>query len=174
MSSQQTSEKIPYLTACPKLLALLGQFHPAGPAVTPLDARVVDPKAIPQPYGRLLVHSSDMTSTLTAFHGEPLRLRVLNHVLTPTSLSRHVLLVGQRSRCPVEYGAIRIDLDAIPEPVRDEVIECRTPLGGILRAHGVPFRSCPGAFFEIRSTELIGRVLELNRPGWLFGRCGPR
>ncbi len=171
MASQQPIQTLPYRTSCPKLLALLGEFYPAVPGLAPVDARVVRPEQIPQPYRRLLVHASDMTSTLSAFHGEDVRLRVLERRLTGEELARHIVLEGGRSRRPVEYGAIRIHLDLLEGPARSEAIRCRTPLGAILNAHGVPYESCPGAFFQVRSTELIDRVFGLDGPRWLYGRC---
>lgn len=171
MSSPQTAEGVEYLAACPKLMGLLGRFHAGGVAGPAMDARMVEPTNMPQPYRRLLVHSTDMTSTLSEFYGESFQLRVLQHSITSSTLSRHVALVGQRSGRAVEYGAIRINLGELSEPIRDEVLACRMPLGGILRAHDVPFRSCPGAFFSVRSTELMERVLQMERPAWLYGRC---
>lgn len=71
----------------------------------------------------------------------------------------------------MEYGAIRIALTALGEQARREVIECRIPLGRILTSHGVTHASCPGGFFQVQSNALMNRVLKLDGPRWLYGRC---
>jgi hypothetical protein len=156
---------------CPRLLTLLEDFHQTVPAQSVPDATLVDPWSIPEPYRGLLVHESDMTSTLESHHGETTSLRVLDRKLASDWLARHIVLEGNQTGRPLEYGAIRINLGALDEGVQRQVIECRHPLGGILNAHGVTYGSFPGAFFKVRSTDLINRVLRLADPQWLYGRC---
>jgi hypothetical protein len=158
-------------SACPTLLSLLDDFYQAVPGHCLPDASVVDGGDIPEPYRRLLVHNSDMTSTLEKYHGEKIALRVLERKLTSDWLARHIVLEGMDSGRPVEYGAIRINLGALDHEVQEQVFECRDPLGGILNQHGVQYGSCPGAFFRVHSSELMNRVLGLDRPRWLYGRC---
>lgn len=158
-------------THCPKFLALLAEFYAALPDEPPTDALLIDPQTMPQPQRRLLFHTRDMTSTLSAFHGEPVVLRVLHRVLEPGTLARHIVLETERTGRPVEYGAIRIQLRALPEDARNEVIECRKPLGGILNQHGVAYACCPGGFFAVRPNELMRHALRLERPRVLYGRC---
>jgi hypothetical protein len=158
-------------SACPTLLSLLDDFYQAVPGHCVPDATVVDGSDIPEPYRRLLVHNRDMTSTLENYHGEKITLRVLERKLTSDWLARHIVLEGMDSGRPVEYGAIRINLGALDHAVQDKVFECRDPLGGILNHHGVQYGSCPGAFFRVFSSELMNRVLGLDLPQWLYGRC---
>jgi hypothetical protein len=75
------------------------------------------------------------------------------------------------ARRPVEYGAIRISLPLLEESAQTEVLQARGPLGGILTAHGITFRCCPGAYFKIFSNTLIGESLRMDGPKWLYGRC---
>jgi hypothetical protein len=161
----------PTLNACPTLLALLEDFYQTVPGQNPPDAEVVFPEGIPEPYRALLVHQRDMTSTLESYHGEEIRLRVLERKLTSDWLARHIVLEGALTGRPLEYGAIRINLAALSKEVQTQVIECRDPLGGILNSHGVRYDSCPGAFFRVQSTELIKQVLHQNDSQWLYGRC---
>jgi len=160
-----------YVKTCPKFLGILAAFYDAAPHVQPPDAQLVDALEMPQPYRRLLVHHSDMTSTLEAFHGEKIELRVLERIVSDDRMARHIVLQTKRNRRPVEYGAIRIDLGTLPEGAREEVLQCRNPLGGILNRHGVAHESCPGGFFRIESNGLIGRALRLDGPRTLYGRC---
>ncbi|MHC4400449.1 MAG: hypothetical protein ACYTG0_12300 [Planctomycetota bacterium] len=160
-----------FVTSCPSFLALLEGFCVSLPGRSPSEAEIVPSETIPEPYRRLLVHLNDMTSTLTKYHGEGIKLRVLEREVTDATLARHIVLETAETRRPVEYGAIRINLAALEGTARNEVLECRRPLGGILNAHGVPYECCPGGFFRVRSNELIDRVFQLDEPQWLYGRC---
>ena len=86
-------------------------------------------ESIPQPQHDLLVHFSDMTSTLTRHYGEPMRLKVLHRQQGPQWYRRHIVLETAQSRRPVEYGAMRILLPLLSEAARLEVLAARTPLG---------------------------------------------
>lgn len=160
-----------FVKSYPKILALLQRYYEENADRGQLEATAIEPAEVPEPYHSLLVHESDMTTTLSDFHHEAIELRVLERVLTVDSLARHIVLESVRTRQIVEYGAIRINLNIISEEARSEIIEGRIPLGGILNAHGVIYKSCPGAFFKIRSNEWMNQLLHLDKPHWLYGRC---
>jgi hypothetical protein len=157
--------------SCPKFLGVLGDFYRGLPDFPPLEAALVAPGDVPEPYRSLLVHQRDMTSTLEAHHGESLSLRVLQRRIAGDTLSRHIVLEGAHSGRPAEYGAIRIRLSGLTEEARREAVACRTPLGRILTSQGITFGCCPGGFFRIRSNRLIDEALRLDGPRWLYGRC---
>ena len=159
------------VATCPKFLSLLGGFYEAADEPLPLDAVLIDPADMPEPYHELLVHRNDMTPTLERYHGERVELRVLQHRAIDNQFFRHIVLEGSVSQRPLEYGAIRIALGSLEEPARRQVLECRTPLGRILGSLGIVHQACPGGFFKIRSNALIARVLQLAGRPWLFGRC---
>jgi hypothetical protein len=165
------AERDEYENRCPKFLDLLAEFYGEMAAPPAIDAMMVAPDAIPQPQQSLLVHDRDMTSTLARFHGEPIELRVLDCKLTRDHYRRHIVLETAHSRRPAEYGAIRVNLPLLTETARTEVLQARGPLGGILTAHGITFRCCPGAYFKILSNELINESLRLDEAKWLYGRC---
>lgn len=136
------------------------------PAIEPASA-----EGIPQPYRSLLVHQNDMTSTLTAHHREPIALEELGRAVTPTWLARRSLLRVARTGRPVEYGLIRIHLLVLEETVRAGVLDGRLPLGGLLNASGMTYKSCPGGFFRVAAVGTIATALEIKEPTGLFGRC---
>lgn len=168
---QDTREMVQFLTTCPKILGLLDGFYRSMPTHPPLDAVVVEPSELPDQQRRLLVHDRDMTSTLTRYHRQKILLRVLQRTLTNGTLSRHIVLESAVSRTPVEYGASNISLAVLDDHVRGEVVEGKKPLGGILNEHGVAYSNCPGAFFKVRSNDLMNRLFELDESTWLYGRC---
>ncbi len=123
-----------------------------------------------EPYRSLLVHERDMTSTLEDHHREPLILRVLEKCRRGEILYREVVLVGETSARPVEFGAIRIDLELFEPAARRRILEGRRPLGALLADFAVPYESHPRRFFALESDALIDRALELESSRRLYGR----
>ena len=134
------------------------------------DVERVLGSAIPQPYKRLLVHERDMTSTLERFHKSKIHLRLLERSADSHSISRLVALVLDDSEKPVEFGAIIIHLQHLPEGVRESILECQTPLGAILGKFHVRFMSCPQAFVRVESDRFMNEALGLTESQPLYGR----
>jgi hypothetical protein len=135
------------------------------PAIEPVQAG-----EMPEPSRSLLAHESDMTSTLENYHGEKLHLAVLGRRVAGNEYFREVVLrLGPWGRA-VEYGAIRIILDILPDGVRREILREQQPLGRILAQWGVVFSSQPRAFLRIASDEFMNRTLDLAGQQWLYGR----
>ena len=130
----------------------------------------LDGKAMPDPYRKLLVHSSDMTPTLETFYAQPMRLTVLTREQDDYTYLREVVLKSATDSRPVEYGVIRICLNQLPPPARQRVLEEQRPLGNILQTESIPHLSWPQAFFEIQSDSHLGHVLYLAQPCTLYGR----
>ena len=84
------------IRTCSKVASLVGELCRALPGDPLAAVEVVDPASVPQPYRRLLVHDSDMTSTLEDHYGEPIMLKVLNRVATPRWLARRRAIGGPR------------------------------------------------------------------------------
>src|SRR6267142_1636310 len=92
----------------------LDEFYArSGLRVPPLDQ--VDGEAVPEPYKGLLVHERDMTSTLESFHHAGIHLRLVSREQRGQEYFREVVLALDRSEDPVEFGAIKINLDRFPE-----------------------------------------------------------
>jgi hypothetical protein len=166
----ETPLPLPVLS-CGKFLGLLEEFYRDLPDAPAIDAMLVAAGEIPEPQHRLLVHHRDMTSTLQRHYGTPVVLRVLDRKLARDWYFRHIVLETGPARQGVEYGAIRIFLPLLSEAARVEVLSAQSPLGGILNAHHLAYRSCPGAFFKIFSNAVINRSLQMDASDWLYGRC---
>jgi chorismate-pyruvate lyase len=135
------------------------------PAIQDLEGPV-----LPEPFRRLLAHSSDMTPTLEAFYQQPMRLAVLSREQQDPFYHREVLLKSAGDGRPVEYGVIRISLDHLPTHARARVLEEQRPLGNILQAEAIPHLSWPQAFFRISSDSYLNRILLLSGAETLYGR----
>jgi chorismate-pyruvate lyase len=130
----------------------------------------VEATAIPEPQRTLLVHRTDMTSTLEKFYDEKLLVEVLSHHTHGQEYFREVVLRGEQSGRRVEFGAIKIMLDLFPFEARQEILRERQPLGRILTEFGVAFSSQPRAYLRLAADEFIRRTLNLQGRQYLYGR----
>lgn len=131
----------------------------------------IEGAAMPDPYRMLLVHNGDMTSRLEAFHASPMKLRILHVERTGNEYRREVLLCAQDSGLPVEYGAIEIHLEAFPEDLREQIVEGRLPLGGLLNRARFIYSSSPRAFLRLMPDLSLSRLFGLDSGTSLYGRC---
>ncbi len=145
------------------------EFYAARGAALPAVSRVA-PAEIPEPCRLLLVHQSDMTSTLESYYGDKLRVHVLGRRTAENEYSREVVLALQGSGRPVEFGATKVNLDRLPAEARREILREEQPLGRILSACGVRFASRPSAYLRVAADDYISGALQLAGPGFLHGR----
>jgi chorismate-pyruvate lyase len=153
----------------PSWAALMEGFYERAGLSSPV-LEELDPAAVPQPYQALLVHSSDMTPTLTRYFGQAMKLQVLNREHQDDSYKREITLWLADGSRPVEYGVIRICLDLLPSAARHGVLQEQRPLGEILQQESIPHRSWPNAFFRLKSDAHAGGALGSPRHGFLYGR----
>ena len=97
-----------------KLVAYpLNEFYAM--AEMPLPAiEAVSGEQVPEPQKTLLVHENDMTPTLQKFYNYRIDLELKKKVLNGRFFMREVVLLERRRR-PVVFGAIRIHLEMFPE-----------------------------------------------------------
>ncbi len=135
------------------------------------DFRFIKGEEVPYPYRSLLVHTNDMTPTLAAFHHSRLYLEVHDHEASDAFVMRLVTLHAAASDAAVEYGAIAIQLGALPPGAAVDVVEGRKPLGAILGEHGVPHRGAPVSYFSVPADQRIATALGQRVGERLYGRC---
>lgn len=127
-------------------------------------------ESVPPPYRSLLVHEQDMTSTLESYWGTSLHLKILDKQIENASLTRQVLLLTDTDEQPVEFGAIRIQLNRFEDSAREEILACHRPLGNLLLHFKMSFSCLPSAFFSFESDETIQHAFALTEPHTLYGR----
>jgi len=130
----------------------------------------IPPLQVPQPYRSLLVHEHDMTSTLESFHHERIHLRIVSRARNGDDYFREVALQLDAVNKPVEFGAIKINLQLFPEKARVQILDEHWPLGRILKENRIAFSSSPVGFLRIASDHLNNGVLKLSGVHLLFGR----
>jgi hypothetical protein len=131
----------------------------------------IEAEDVPEPFRTLLVHKTDMTSTLENFYKGKLRVEALGRHTSGQEYFREVVLRLEHSGRRVEFGAIKILLDLFPAGARQEILRERQPLGRILTESGVEFSSQPRGYFRVVPDHFISRALDLNNPQVLYGRC---
>jgi hypothetical protein len=152
------------------LLYPLGLFRAAAGQPLP-DAEVLSGELLPEPARTLLVHRGDMTSRLEAHFGAPMGLRVLRCETSPDRYLREVVLLAGPARLPVEYGAIEIRLDAFGDTLRNEIVEAREPLGGLLNRSGFRYWSEPRAFIRLGADSVMRELFGTPEAPCFYGRC---
>ena len=123
------------------LLMPLLYFYARDGLVLPL-VDFISGDEMPEPARHLLVHPSDMTPRLRAFHKSPISLTVVSADLSADYVMRKVVLTRDRDRSPVDYGASGIHLDGAPR-----------------------------AYFEIDADPHIATLLDCQPGDRLCGRC---
>lgn len=159
-------------TAAPPNVSLvhpLDEFYArAGQSLPPLTS--VEGEAVPEPYKTLLVHQNDMTPTLELFHKSSIHLHVLGRRRKKDEYFREVILRLDGTEKPVEFGAIKINLDLFPAAAREQILREHLPLGHILAECKIPHASRPSGFLRLASDKLINEVLGLTGANVLYGR----
>jgi len=134
-----------------KLLSLLDRFPQDGLSAN--DIRVVPAAEVPEPYRKLLVHHHHMTVTLEAYHGDKLRLAVLNRKRQGDDYARKLVLKAGPEDKVVLSGVMRFHLEQCQEDVRREILAESTPLGRILIEHRVLRWIKPHAYLRVRLND---------------------
>ena len=112
------------------LSPLLRGFYKLMPQRPSIDPTFIASETLPEPQRTLLVHYSDMTSTLARHYGESIVLRPLDRLEEPKWYRRHIVLETATSHRPVEYGAMRVLLPLLSEAERRrKCFEAKLPLG---------------------------------------------
>jgi len=147
----------------------LDEFYALAKRELPLIEQI-DGEEVPEPYRELLVHTNDMTPTLEKFRGERIYLNVISRQTRGDFYFREVILLTQRTRRPVEFGAIKINLALFPSSARRLILEEQEPLGTILNDFKIPHSSRPKAFVRIQADAFIKGALQLSGEQVLYGR----
>ena len=123
-------------------------------AVFPNPARVpefetITPDDMPEPYHGLLVHNHHMTVTMEEFYHDRVNVKILQRLLGEDWYARQILLVCRGNGRVVQFGLPIIKLSYCSEPVREAILEGKTPLGRILIENNVLRRIEPTQYLRI-------------------------
>jgi chorismate-pyruvate lyase len=130
----------------------------------------IDGDKMPEPYRGLLVHATDMTHKLQAFSGQTIHVRPLHVDRDGHKLHRRVLLICDNDGRTIEFGVIRIHLERFSREPREEILDCRVPLGAILKHHNIAHRCEPRFYFRLSGSTFLRDAFELDCATTLYGR----
>ncbi len=127
---------------------------------------------LPASYRQLLAHTEHMTLRLPEYHGQPVRLKVLQESVTGHIYRREIVLLPENSDSVVEVGIVRLDLDLMPENVREEILARETPLGDILIRNEVLRRIEPRWYLRFEPGSHLLLCFGHSPQDGAFGRIG--
>jgi chorismate-pyruvate lyase len=125
---------------------------------------------MPEPYKALLSHERNMTPTLEAFYKSSIHIERLNVVPDLEECSREVILHLDTDKTPVEYGASRIFMNALPTQARDLICQGHVPLGSILNQCECEHTVELSGFFKVKPTSFFTNVFSSTNGTPLYGR----
>lgn len=137
-----------------------------------LQSEEVRAEEIPEPFRTLLVHEGHMTAVLQQHFGQRVTLKVLRQEGKEGEYRREILLILPDGRTAVEYGLVRIDLTALDEDARREVLCGRKPLGDILIMNDVLRRVVPQWYLRFTGAASPTRYFGPPIPATAYGRIG--
>eukprot|EP00475_Leptophrys_vorax_P013342 TRINITY_DN19726_c0_g1_i1.p1 TRINITY_DN19726_c0_g1~~TRINITY_DN19726_c0_g1_i1.p1 ORF type:complete len:338 (+),score=59.05 TRINITY_DN19726_c0_g1_i1:85-1098(+) len=126
---------------------------------------------IPQPYRKLLFHEKYMTPRLSEFYEREVFLKPLMKKMVGRVLTRCVMLeIDGDSDDPnemyvVEFGAIHIFLDNIPEVIHEDILAGKKPFGACLVDANIPNKCLPRSFFKIPCDNVLGTLFHVEEMG---------
>lgn len=144
---------LPFAYPLDEFYALAGRTLPA--------IEQVPGESVPEPYRQLLVHQDDMTPTLEKFHSDRVHLKVISRQTRGDFYFREVVLFTGKTKAPVEFGAIKINLALFPALARRHILEEKEPLGTILGQDHIVHSSRPKAYLRLDPDSFMREALGL-------------
>ena len=130
------------------------------------------PDEMPEPYRQLLVHTHHMTVTVEGFYGQPVDVRVLDSMRTYRTYCRRILLSLKETGEVVQFGIIEVNLAALSDTVRGEIVAGKTPLGRVLIENNVLRSIQPVSYFRVWPGVQLCEWFNLPEPQTTYGRVG--
>lgn len=142
------------------------------PSLQPLAMTVgqVAEQEVPEPYRTLLVHNNHMTKLMEDFHGSLMDVRVLERIATDRNYTRAILLVRQDIATVAQFAIAQLDLKAVPESVRRDILSEQIPMGRVLLNHKVACRIELDAIFQVTVGIGLSRHFRAPLGGVTYGR----
>jgi chorismate-pyruvate lyase len=125
---------------------------------------------VPEPYARLLNHTSHMTVTVEEYYQDTVDVRVLRAQFKQRDYCREILLSTHRDAKVVQYGIVRLHLDLIPEPARSEILAESKPLGRVLIERQILREVELFDLFRIACGPTLSELLEVPQGTLTYGR----
>ena len=132
--------------------------------------RKCDDSSLPPAYRTLLSHDAHMTVTVEKRHDCPVSVEVLESHESKTHYVRKILLRRTRDNRVVQYGIVRLKLDAIEAEARAEILAKQIPLGRVLIQHNVMRHMQLLEVWNIRCGRELAKHFNVAESHETFGR----
>ena len=151
--------------------SLLGEFYAEGfGELGTFRSR----SALDHPYDALLDHNAHMTVTVESHHEDRVDVFVHRHQRRTDAdgdwYTREITLKTRRGGKTVQYGIVRLDVNALAPEVWQPIESRQTPLGRVLIEHNVLREVQLCELWEVRSGPSLARLLEMPQGQTTFGR----
>lgn len=124
----------------------------------------------PANYRTMLAHEAHMTVTVEKRHASEVDVEVLSKELTDTHYLRKIVLRRKSDRRVVQYGIVRLALNALQPQVRDEIMAQRIPLGRVLIQHNVLRHVELNSLWEVTCGAELAGLFEVEPAHITYGR----
>jgi len=156
-----------------KIEALLSEFYDSTDGYAGWGS-CVSRRELPSPYRELLDHHSHMTVTVESHHGEQVDVVVHRHHRrrdeTGDWYAREITLQTAGGGKTVQYGIVRLNVDALAPEVWQQIESRQTPLGRVLIEHNVLREVQLCELWEIRPGKALADLLRVDNDTLLYGR----
>ena len=117
--------------------------------------------SLPEPYRRLLVHNQHMTGMMERFYKSSVDVRVLARRIDRSVYSRKIILATQNTGAVVQFAFMQLQLDAVSEAVRSEILSEQVPLGRVLVNHGLRCDFELSSVLKVGIGEALSKLLDV-------------
>lgn len=152
-----------------RIETLLDQFYGA-----PIDhCQLCDfypSKEIPEPYNKLLNHQHHMTVAVESHWGEQVDVHVHRAKEHERSYSREITLVTSETKRIVQYGIVRLEIDALDDDVWRQIETQQAPLGRVLIQHNVLRKVELCGLWRIQAGPSLANLMHLRIGDETYGR----
>lgn len=156
-----------------KIETLLAEFYDPATGFAELG-RCTSTSDLPSPYNELLNHHAHMTVTVESHHGEKVDVVVHRHHRHQDSSGqwyvREITLKTHGSQKVVQYGIVRLNIDALAPEVWARIESRQTPLGRVLIEHSVLREVQLCELWQITAGPALARLLDTQQGDTVYGR----
>lgn len=156
-----------------ELEEIVSLFYPHSEAQTKKSLgsfEVQSAQDCPREYRAMLAHEAHMTVTVEQRHECSVDVEVLESHKTDTHYLRKILLRRTSDRRVVQFGIVRLALNALQPIVRDEIMAQKIPLGRVLIQHNVLRHVQLNSLWKVACGEELANLFEVELGHITFGR----
>ncbi len=152
-----------------KIEKLLNEFY--GPPVAHSQlGKFTSVQQLPEPYDQLLNHRQHMTVAVESHCGQQVDVHVHRCQQHDHWYAREITLVARGSDKIVQYGIVRLDIQALDDDVWRQIESQQTPLGRVLIEHNVMRKVELCGLWKVVVGPSLAKLMQLHTGEQTYGR----